>query len=78
MAGFRWFQVVSGWFQLVSDGFRWFQMVSGGFRSFLVLVSTLNKTLCEKRKKIIWKQCKQSIRITLNEESHVLQFLAPK
>ena len=30
MAGFSWFQVVSGWFQ----------MVSGGFRSFLVIVST--------------------------------------
>ena len=30
MAGFTWFQVVSGWFQLVSDGsggFRWFQVV---------------------------------------------------
>ena len=26
--GFRWFQVVSGWFQLVSAGFGWFQFVS--------------------------------------------------
>ena len=52
MAGFRCFQVVSGWFQLLSagfswfqlasDGFRWFQMVSGGFRLFLVLVSIIN------------------------------------
>ena len=32
MAGFRWFQVVSGWCQVAS----------GGFRSFLVLVSTDN------------------------------------
>ena len=31
MAGFRWFQRVSGWFQVVL----------GGFRSFLVLVSTV-------------------------------------
>ena len=36
---------------------------------------TLEKTLCEKQKKIL---CKQSIRITLNEESHDLQYLAPK
>ena len=27
MAGFRWFQLVSG-------GFRWFQLVSGGFWQF--------------------------------------------
>ena len=35
MAGFRWFQVVSGWFQLVLDGFR----------LLLILVSTINKKL---------------------------------
>ena len=40
MAGFRWFQVFPGWFQLVLAGFNWFQMVSGGFRSFLAIVST--------------------------------------
>ena len=28
MAGFRWPQIVSGWFQVVSDGFSWFQVVS--------------------------------------------------
>ena len=27
MAGFRWFQVVSGSFWVVSGGFRWFQVV---------------------------------------------------
>ena len=27
MAGFRWVQVVSGWFQMVSGGFPWFQVV---------------------------------------------------
>ena len=37
MAGFRWFQVVSWWFQVVSFGFRWLQMVSGGFRWFKVV-----------------------------------------
>ena len=35
MAGFRWFQVVSGWFLLVLDGFR----------LLLILVSTINKKL---------------------------------
>ena len=38
MADFRWLQVVSAWFQVVSVDFRWFHLVSGGFRSFLVLV----------------------------------------
>ena len=32
-------------------------------------------TLCQKQKKI---PCTHSIRVTLNEESHNLQFLAPK
>ena len=27
MADFRWFQVVSLWFQMVLGGFRWFQVV---------------------------------------------------
>ena len=27
MAGFRWFQVISGWFQMVSAGFKWFQII---------------------------------------------------
>ena len=48
MARFRLFQVVSGWFQLVSGHFLfygWFQVISGwfyvvsaGFRLFLVLI----------------------------------------
>ena len=41
--GFRQFQLVIGWFYLVSagsSGFRWLQLVSGGFRLFLILVST--------------------------------------
>ena len=29
MAGFRWFQAVSGSFWVVSGGFRWFQPISG-------------------------------------------------
>ena len=32
--GFRWFHVVSGWFEVVSAGFLWFQIISGGFRWF--------------------------------------------
>ena len=27
MAGFRWFQVVPGWYQVVLAGFSWFQVV---------------------------------------------------
>ena len=37
MAGFRWFQVISGSFWVVPAGFRWFQMVSSGFRWFQVV-----------------------------------------
>ena len=34
---FRWFQVVSGWFQLVLGDLKWFQVVSNDFRLFFVL-----------------------------------------
>ena len=47
MAGFRWLQVVSAWFQVVSVDFRWFHLVSGGFRWFQV-VPRFNITLCYK------------------------------
>ena len=40
MAGFRWFQVVSGWFQVLSNGFR----------SFLVLVGTDYNIIAQLRK----------------------------
>ena len=35
--GFRWFHIVSGWFEVVFAGFWWFQIISGGFRWFQVV-----------------------------------------
>ena len=45
MVAFRWFQVVSRWYEMVSASFRWFEVVSGGFRSFVVLVNMPNIVL---------------------------------
>ena len=42
MAGFKWFQMVSGSFWVVSAGFGWFQMVSGSF-SWLQVVPHFSK-----------------------------------
>ena len=43
MAGFRWFLVVPGWFQVVSNGFRW----------FLVLASMIAKSSDDRTKNVI-------------------------
>ena len=46
MTGFRWFQIFSGWFQVVSAGFRWFQLLSHGFRWFQLVPRFSKYDLC--------------------------------